>query len=383
MNFVCNMAPKVAIIILNWNGWEDTIECLESVYQLNYSNYQVVVVDNSSEDQSLVQIRQYCQGQIKIESPLVKYDHDNKPIKVIELFEDGLNSEKYEFINESRNSGEFISGESGNSESTSNESQPRNKSKHINNTEAELILLKNRENHGFANGNNIAVDFALKNLNPDYVLLLNNDTVVDSELLTQLIEPTQKDVKIGCVGPKVYYYDYDGCTDVLSFTWEKINFYTSRGNRCGKDKVDNGQCDYQKETDKVEGCCMLLKQEVIQEVGLFDPVYFAYWEETDLCQRIKKAGWKLQYVPQAHMWHKVGMQWENYFSYFVIYHYVVRNRLIFMWRFTSSLQKLVFSIYFIFYLLANIGLMLSTQKWETSKEGFKAIKTGLTDFWAM
>ncbi|HMK54620.1 MAG TPA: glycosyltransferase family 2 protein [Methanobacteriaceae archaeon] len=340
------MLPKVAIIILNWNGWEDTLECLESLYQLNYPNYQIVVADNFSEDESLKRIREYCDGQIRVKSPLVDYRSDKKPLKIHEYSEDVLDKDPID---------------------------PPAKT--------ELVLLKNSKNHGFAKGNNLAVEFALRAIKPDYFLLLNNDTVVDSHLLDELINAA--DEQTGCLGPKIYYYDYQGRTDVLSFTWERINFFTSLGKRCGKDQVDQRQCDHNHETDKVEGCSMLLKREVVEQLGLFDPIYFAYWEETDLCQRIKKAGWKLVYVPEARMWHKVGMQWENYFSYFVIYHYLVRNRLIFMWRYTSALQKAVFTIYFIFYLLANLVVMLITQNRKTSRKGLKAVKDGLNDFWAL
>jgi len=124
---------------------------------------------------------------------------------------------------------------------------------------------------------------------------------------------------------------------------EKISLYTSRGKRFGLNQIDKGQFNKVTETDKVEGCCMLLKREVINKVGMFDPVYFAYWEETDLCMRMKKAGYILLYVPNARVWHKVGVSWDNYFSYFVIYHYLVRNRLIFIWRYASTTEKGFFS----------------------------------------
>lgn len=68
-----NISPKVAIIILNWNGWEDTIECLESVYQITYPNYDVVVVDNGSKDESVQKIRDYCEYGIGVESKFFYY----------------------------------------------------------------------------------------------------------------------------------------------------------------------------------------------------------------------------------------------------------------------------------------------------------------------
>ena len=76
--------PKVSIIILNWNGWKDTVECLESLYQITYPNYDVIVVDNGSEDESIEKIKRYCKGEIKVESKFFDYLPTNKPIKIIE-----------------------------------------------------------------------------------------------------------------------------------------------------------------------------------------------------------------------------------------------------------------------------------------------------------
>ena len=76
--------PSVSIIILNWNGWSDTIECLESIYQLNYSNYRVIVVDNNSSDDSVQKINDYAMGKLEVKSNFFKYNPTNKPIKIID-----------------------------------------------------------------------------------------------------------------------------------------------------------------------------------------------------------------------------------------------------------------------------------------------------------
>jgi GT2 family glycosyltransferase len=77
-----NESPRVSIIILNWNGWKDTLECLESIYQIDYSNYDVLVVDNASQDNSLEKIKNYAQGLETVESRLVAYRSQNKPLEV-------------------------------------------------------------------------------------------------------------------------------------------------------------------------------------------------------------------------------------------------------------------------------------------------------------
>jgi GT2 family glycosyltransferase len=345
-------SPKVSIIILNWNGWKDTLECLESIYQIKYNNYDVVVVDNASQDDSLNKIKNYAQGLVKVESGFVEYSSLNKPMKIFEF------SQK-EYLNSPRvftDEYDVIS------------------------SREKIIILKNNENHGYAQGNNLAMDFALEQLDPDYILVLNNDTVVHENFLTEMVNAAQKHEKVGAVTPKVYYYDYQGRNDVISHAGETFNLYIGRGKRFCKNQVDNGQCDHPRNVDTIEGCSILLKREVLEKVGLFDPIYFAYWEDTDLSFRIRRHGYKLLYVPQAKIWHKIGVSWDSYFSYFVIYHYMVRNRLIFVWRFASTLQKVTFTICFLFYLLINIVLMVFKEDSKTSKEGLKAINDGIHDF---
>ncbi|MBI4814148.1 MAG: glycosyltransferase family 2 protein [Methanobacterium sp.] len=344
-------APQVSIIVLNWNGWEDTVECLESIYQIKYPNYDVLVVDNASQDDSIHKIKQYAQGLMTIESEFFEYNSLNRPLEVFEFPE----KEYY------------------NPENIKNDLNPIPSDK-------KLILLLNNENHGYAKGNNLAMNFVLDKLDSDYILVLNNDIVVHENLLLEMVNAAEEDANIGCVTPKVYYYDYQGRRDVTSHAGEKFNLYIGRGKRFCKDQADDGQCDQSRIVDTIEGCSILFKREVLEKVGLFDPVYFAYWEDTDLCFRIRKNGYKLLYVPQARIWHKIGVSWDSYFSYFVIYHYLVRNRLIFMWRFASRLQKTTFTIFFIFYLLANIILMLIKEDLETSKEGLRAISDGINDF---
>ena len=84
------MNPKVSIIILNWNGWKDTVECLESLYQITYPNYDVIVVDNGSEDDSIEKIKEYAEGKTKVESKFFEYFSENTPINIIEYTREEL-----------------------------------------------------------------------------------------------------------------------------------------------------------------------------------------------------------------------------------------------------------------------------------------------------
>ena len=168
------MFPRVSIIILNWNGWKDTIECLESLYKITYPNYDVIVVDNGSKDDSVEKIKAYANGEIKVESKFFKYNPKNKPIKVFEVSEEDARYGRFK-------------------RTLYNKFDVNRR----------MILIRNKDNYGFTGGNNIAIQFALNVLNPDYVLLLNNDTVVDRNFLSELVKVAESDNRIGVLQPKI------------------------------------------------------------------------------------------------------------------------------------------------------------------------------------
>ena len=309
------MNPKVSIIILNWNGWKDTIDGLESLYRITYPNYDVIIVDNGSEDDSIEKIKEYCEGKIEVESKFFDYNSDNKPIKIIEYTREET--------------------EAGGRKEKEIENFPSNK---------KLVLVKNEKNYGFAEGNNIGMRYALKALNPDYVLLLNNDTIVDREFLSELVKVGESDPEIGMVGPKIYFYDYNGRKDIINFAGGKINFWKGQGYHIGANEIDKGQYDEIREVDYVEGSCFLIKKEVIEEVGMLDQEYFAYWEEADWCVRAHKAGYKVLHVPKAEIWHK-GLSTTIKTRGFVEYH-MTRNMFWFMRQHATRRQYLLFLVYF-------------------------------------
>jgi len=283
--------PRVSIVILNWNGWEDTIECLESLYRITYPNYDVIVVDNGSQDDSLQKIKQYAEGKIQVNSKFFKYNIKNKPIKVFEITEDKAKQGKfnrplYEKFDPDRR----------------------------------MILIKNRNNYGFTGGNNIGIKFAMSVLNPDYVLLLNNDTVVDPNFLMELVKVAESNEKIGVVGSKIYYYDYNGRSDILWFAGGKVNLKTGVAEHIKIGKIDDAYKGDDKESGYITGCTMLIKKDVIKKIGKFNKVFFAYYEDVELSLRVKKDGWKLVYTPNSRVWHKVSKSSGGELSPFSIYH---------------------------------------------------------------
>jgi GT2 family glycosyltransferase len=341
------MTSKVAIIVLNWNGWEDTIECLESVYRIAYPLYEVIVVDNGSKDESLQKIKEYAEGKIRVKSKFFDFLPENKPVFVEEYSKDELQS--------SISMEETITGPV---------------------SRKNLILIKNDNNYGFAEGNNIGIRFALNKLNPDYILLLNNDTVVDPYFLTELIHAAENDVHIGVLGPTVH--DYKNPLEIQSagvkIYWNKgeaVNL-TSRENKYSDDHDDP------EDVDSVIGCALLAKSELFYKIGYLNKDYFAYLEETEWCVRAHKNSYRIVHVPKGKIWHKGGAT-SNKITGFTLYHHT-RNNFWFMKKHSSKKQYFSFLIYFFgFRVWMVIGGILYRQKSKEIFPSFISFLKGIRD----
>lgn len=159
-------------------------------------------------------------------------------------------------------------------------------------------------NAGFAAGNNAGIKRALKN-GAEYVLLLNDDTVVAPDFIDRLAAEARKDPAIGMLGPRIFYFSEP----------EKIWFSGARFNRddCsfsfpGADLTAAAYGQNEPEaTDYVTGCAVLAGRKLIEEIGLLDERFFLYWEDSDWGLRAAAAGFKSVVVPAARIWHKVSV----------------------------------------------------------------------------
>lgn len=335
--------PMVAIVILNWNGWEDTIECLESLYQINYSNYRIVLVDNNSSNDSILKIKDYCSGKIKVKSNFFDYNKDNKPIRVKEY-----NKEESEFKADK----EDLTGD-------------------------HLILIKNDENYGFAEGNNIGIRYALQTLNADYVLLLNNDTVVDKDFLGKMVNTGENSSNIGIIGPKIYYYNEPNKIWCIG---GKIDWKLARGLHVGTNEVDTDQYNEIKEFDYVSGSAFLVKREIIDKVGLMDKKFFLYFEETDLALRASQNGYKNVYDPKAKIWHKVSKSGGGLSKPIGLY-YITRNRWLFMKKWAKRSDYAFFVvIQFIMAIIFPIFLSIYYNDKDLFVAYYRGLRQGYLDF---
>lgn len=243
---------NVAIIIVNWNGYQDTIDCIKNLSKLKFDNYKLFLVDNCSTNNS------YAKLEI--------------------------------FLNE-------------------------------NNLKFETELIESKINLGFAGGNNIAIKKA-KRENFNYFWLLNNDTVVHPNSLTALLEVIRNN-RVGITGSKILYYK----SKIIWFAGGIYNRYSGCTRHIGYKRIDDGKYNSIKEVDFITGCSLLIKKDVIDSIGYLNENYFMYFEDTDYCLRAKRQGWRIMFVPNSIIEHKVSMSsgGEKNSLPFISYYYI-RNQ---------------------------------------------------------
>lgn len=186
-------------------------------------------------------------------------------------------------------------------------------------------VIENRSNLGYAEGNNIGINFALRN-NSDFIFLLNNDTILDPGCASSLAKFMENNPDVGVVGPMIYM---DANKRMISSAGGEVDWKKATALNVGVGEIDTGQ--YQsRSVDFVNGCGIFVRKESIQEAGLLDKSYFMYWEETDWCFRIKKKGFSIYFWPSATMIHKAPILSSD-LSPTTLY-YMTRNRFLFFSR---------------------------------------------------
>jgi len=210
--------PKIFVIVLNFNGLAVLTQCLSSVYQSRYLNFEVVVVDNNSSDGSLEQAKK-------------SFSRAN--------------------------------------------------------------FIKNSENFGFSRGNNVGIRWALEKF-ADYILILNNDTVLEKTTLSELVQSMQKNESAGIISPVVLSADNQS----VWFAGGIIDWHKMKTSHIYEIKSDSPYS-----SEYISGCAMFVKKDVFKKIGIFDERFFLYYEDTDFSMRAKKAGFDLLIVPAAHIKH--------------------------------------------------------------------------------
>ncbi len=261
--------PEVAIILLNWNGWKDTIECLESVFRINYSAFTVVVCDNASTDGSLDRIRAWADGFHEASgsspalAPLV-IPPVPKPVRHVTL--DPLDPPVAD--------------------------SPR----------VPLVLIPTGANRGFAGGNNMGLRYALAQPRIEYFWLLNSDTVVEPHALGALVDVMQGDPGLGLCGSVLR--NYASPESVLTLGGRSYNRWTGRTKpilpgAAGANPARIPHLDY------IEAASLLTRRCFLEMVGLMNEDYFLYFEEMDWVMRAR-GRFRFSYSPQSIVYHKEG-----------------------------------------------------------------------------
>lgn len=291
---------KIFVIILNYNGCKNTLECLYSFDKVRVSqgyDIHLVVVDNASIDDS---------------------------VKII----------KAKF--------------------------------------PKVILIENKVNLGYSGGNNTGITYSLKN-GADYIVVLNNDTLVERATIYEMVEAMRK-YSADVVCPKIYFekgfeYHKDRYTrnelgKVFWFAGGEMDWANVIGHHRGVDEVDHGQYDDKEDIESVTGACFMVKRRVFEKAGMFDPNFFLYYEDSDLSIRMKNHGFKIVLAPRAIIYHKnagstggSGSKLQDYF--------ITRNRLYFGMKHAPIRSKIAL-------IKESVLLLISGRAWQ---------KRGVLDFY--
>lgn len=201
-----------------------------------------------------------------------------------------------------------------------------------------MKVLRNSQNLGFSAGHNIGINYSLEQ-EANFIIILNNDTEVDKDLVSHLLK--EFDENTGVAVPKIYFakgyefhknrYKNADLGKVIWYAGGQIDWGNVIASHIGVDEVDSQVFNLNTETELATGCCMMVKKDVFEKVGLLDEDYFLYYEDADFSVRVKKAGYKINFVPKALLWHKNAASTGGSGSELQDY-YITRNRLIFGFR---------------------------------------------------
>lgn len=189
----------------------------------------------------------------------------------------------------------------------------------------EVQVISLERNLGYTGNNNVGIREAI-NQGADWVFVLNEDTLVAEDCLAQLVTTAEGDPGVGIAGPLVYHHDeptvIQSAGGQLDKHWLAVHI--------GQNEQDRGQYNQPREVDYISGCAILVRRQVIQQIGDLEERFFYYWEENDWCARAREHGWKVMFVPHARLWHK-GVQ-RDYRPGPNVTYYNTRNRFGFLSR---------------------------------------------------
>lgn len=168
-------------------------------------------------------------------------------------------------------------------------------------------VIENGENLGLARAYNVGLRAALDEGVP-FAAILNNDTALDPQCLKHMIAEMEESRDIGVVMPKILYY---GARDTVWSVGARERRFPPGIVFEGLGRPDSTEYSHPRDVEYAPSCVLLIRDEVLKTVGLFDEGYFFYYDDWDFCERVRKAGWRIRYVPEAIVYHKVSLSTQK------------------------------------------------------------------------
>lgn len=234
-----------------------------------------------------------------------------------------------------------------------------------------IKLIKSDENNGFASGNNIGIKYAIEN-GAQYILLLNNDTIIEKNAISILEEQLNNHNELGIIGSRIMYYDNK---ELINYCGGEIDWLKATSIHNNYKQKFNNNMEKFFYTNFITGCCMLIKKEVFEKVGYLPEEYFMYYEDVDFCVRVKEAGYKLGIDTSSVIYHKVSASSGGEESAFSV-EWGTRNRFIFMNKYKKYTNGIITIIYFYLTRYRMIVKYFIKGKIENSKAVLEGMKKG-------
>lgn len=292
--------PAVAIILVNWNGWRDSTECIDSILACGYPDFHIFLVDNDSSDRSVEHIIEWC------EQP--HQNPERREFTGVGHYSDSGLPIRYRLLE------------------TPLDELPNAPA------DCRLTIIRSGGNLGFAGGNNVGIRVAGP-ARYDYFWLLNSDTVIHTDALNKLVERAQQDPSIGIVGSTLVYYSEP--SKIQAMGGASLDIARMVVGHIGINlpiaELPQSPAAVESQMAYVVGASMLVSRPFIERVGYMQDDYFLYFEELDWAMRAK-GKYRMGYAPQSLVYHKVGASSADTASWFSM-RLLYRNRLKFVSRF--------------------------------------------------
>jgi GT2 family glycosyltransferase len=303
----CIATPSVAVVLVNWNGWRDTLECIDTILAQDHRNFHIFIVDNESADDSLEQIRAWCDSPSS--DPAWREQSG-----VRHWSQGGVTRIPYRMV-----------------ERPDTLLPPAG-------SDCRITMIRSGANLGFAGGCNVAVR-AAGIAAFEFFWFLNNDTVIAANALGELLRRACIEPKPGITGSTIRYYDAPHLVQAMGGAHMDVERATARhiGADASVSEIPANPAEVERNMDYVMGASMLVSRDFIREIGLMQEDYFLFFEEIDWAIR-GRGKFTLAYAPRSHVLHKWAASSHRAVGFATRFFY--RNRIRFTSRFyPENLRK--------------------------------------------